>query len=249
MTTSSAAVLEDDDFGPRPPSQAQITIKNTNTDTKDSDDDFGPARPANLPISTSSSVSTSDEKKTKRKNKRPAAYYQIHSERLPDKELYERSFMHRDTVTHLVYTKTDFLITTSKDGIVKFWKKVHASISFVKQFIAHTAPFTGVSASSNGGLLATVAKDEYLKIFDVENFDMIHQLKLPYLPGTCAFISAAGAPQRVAVADSTSGVVHVYRAQGGQEPLLTVNLHQSPVKLIKFNEPANIVVTTDAKGM
>ena len=41
-------------------------------------------------------------------------------------------------MTHLVYSKTDFLITASKDGILKFWKKNLSGIEFVKQFKAHT---------------------------------------------------------------------------------------------------------------
>jgi peptidylprolyl isomerase domain and WD repeat-containing protein 1 len=31
--------------------------------------------------------------------------------------------MHREQVTHLVVTRTEFVITASIDGVVKFWKK------------------------------------------------------------------------------------------------------------------------------
>ncbi len=37
--------------------------------------------------------------------------------------MYERSYMHRDTVTHTVVSKQQFVITASVDGHVKFWKK------------------------------------------------------------------------------------------------------------------------------
>jgi peptidylprolyl isomerase domain and WD repeat-containing protein 1 len=121
--------------------------------------------------------------------------------------------MHREVITHMVYTRTDFLITASKDGIVKFWKKVHGSVNFVKQFRAHVLPFTGLSASCNGFFLVSVSKDQFFKVFDVENFDNIHQLKLPYVPGTCAFVSTSANPQRVAVADSTSGAIRIYKPQ------------------------------------
>ena len=32
---------------------------------------------------------------------------------LPDQEMYEKSYMHRDVVTHLVVTATDFIVTAS----------------------------------------------------------------------------------------------------------------------------------------
>ena len=32
--------------------------------------------------------------------------------------------MHRDVVTHVTVTSTDFIITASQDGHIKFWKKL-----------------------------------------------------------------------------------------------------------------------------
>ena len=45
--------------------------------------------------------------------------------------------MHRDVVSHLAWTKTDYLISASVDGHVKFWKKQPKGIEFVKHFRAH----------------------------------------------------------------------------------------------------------------
>lgn len=47
----------------------------------------------------------------------------LYMENLPLSETYERSYMHRDVVTFVVVTKTDFVITASQDGHLKFWKK------------------------------------------------------------------------------------------------------------------------------
>ena len=42
-------------------------------------------------------------------------------------QAYEKSFMHREAVTHLsVSVKTNFLMTASQDGHVKFWHKMDA---------------------------------------------------------------------------------------------------------------------------
>ena len=82
---------------------------------------------------------------------------------LPTSEMYEKSYMHRDTVTHLIVTPSDFIITASRDGQLKFWKKQQTGIEFVKHFRAHLAPISGLSATTDGTLLASSASDKGLK--------------------------------------------------------------------------------------
>ncbi len=54
---------------------------------------------------------------------------------LPTCGRYEKSYMHRDIVTHTALSKTsEFVITGSADGHVKFWKKMLTGIEFVKHF-------------------------------------------------------------------------------------------------------------------
>lgn len=64
-------------------------------------------------------------------------YEKLYLENLPDTECYEKSYMHRDVITHIVTTKTDFIITASVDGHLKFWKKLEDGIEFVKHFRSH----------------------------------------------------------------------------------------------------------------
>jgi peptidylprolyl isomerase domain and WD repeat-containing protein 1 len=60
---------------------------------------------------------------------------QVYLQNLPSAAQYELSYMHRDVVTHIAVAKnTDFLITGSADGQVKFWKKMMTSVEFVKHF-------------------------------------------------------------------------------------------------------------------
>ena len=70
--------------------------------------------------------------------------------------------------------RTEFIITTSIDGHLKFWKKQDIGIEFVKHYRAHLAPVTGVSASADGQLFASVAEDGSAKVFDVINFGRSH---------------------------------------------------------------------------
>jgi WD40 repeat protein len=66
--------------------------------------------------------------------------------------------------------RTEFIITTSIDGHLKLWKKQDTGIEFVKHYRAHIAPITGISASADGQLCASISEDGNAKVFDVVNF-------------------------------------------------------------------------------
>ena len=74
--------------------------------------------------------------------------------------------------TNTFLRRTDFLITTSIDGNLKFWKKQEDGIEFVKHYRVHLSPIVAVSASTDGQLFATVSEDGTAKVFDVTNFGM-----------------------------------------------------------------------------
>ncbi|XP_015779408.1 PREDICTED: peptidylprolyl isomerase domain and WD repeat-containing protein 1-like [Acropora digitifera] len=97
----------------------------------DEDDVIGPM-PAPLP---------------KPKKKRVLEFEKVYLRNLPSAESYEKSFMHRDVVTHILVTVTEFLITASCDGHIKFWKKQEEGIEFVKHFKVHLGKYCGSLAS------------------------------------------------------------------------------------------------------
>ncbi len=79
--------------------------------------------------------------------------------------------MHKDQLSFVTITpSTDFLITSSVDGVVKFWKKVAGGIEFVKEFRAHVGEIRSVSVSADGRSFATAGVDKSIKIFDVITF-------------------------------------------------------------------------------
>jgi peptidylprolyl isomerase domain and WD repeat-containing protein 1 len=94
------------------------------------------------------SAASSDPKQDKQERQAREARMSLAA--LPDQEMYEKSYMHRDVVTHLVVAATDFIITASRDGQLKFWKKQQTGIDFVKHFRAHLAPIAGLSVSFDG---------------------------------------------------------------------------------------------------
>lgn len=100
--------------------------------------------------------------------------------------------MHRDVITHLVTTVTDFVITASVDGHVKFWKKMEEGIEFVKHFRSHLGAINSLTVNSTGTYLSTASIDKSVKIFDVINFDMINMIKLEFTPLCAEWIHSAG---------------------------------------------------------
>ena len=101
----------------------------------DSDDDFGPMPAAS---STAEILPEVSNEKVIKKARKVLAFEKTYIDSLPCAQQYERSFMHRDLVTHISVAKNaEFIITGSCDGHVKFWKKMPDNIEFVKHFQAH----------------------------------------------------------------------------------------------------------------
>ena len=101
------------------------------------------------------------------------AHEKAYLDQLPSSTRYTKSFMHRDALSYVTVTPfTDFIITTSVDGVVKFWKKQAVGIEFVKQYRGHIGPVTSVSASADGLIFVSASSDKTVKIFDVVNFGM-----------------------------------------------------------------------------
>lgn len=205
-----------------------------------SDDDVGPMP---MPAEASS-------KSTKRS--RTLQHEKLFLEHLPSASRYVKSLMHRDTINFVNVTPhTDFVITTSVDGHVKFWKKQTESIEFVKHYNAHLAMVVGTAVSADGLYFASIAADGSVKVFDVINFDLIHMLALPYTPRACAWVHKRGSADAVlAVAEEHSCTVHFYDARGGTEPLHSARqVHKKPCHILTYNERHHCIVSADTGGM
>ncbi|XP_074600089.1 peptidylprolyl isomerase domain and WD repeat-containing protein 1 [Brevipalpus obovatus] len=171
---------------------------------------------------------------------------------LPTCENYERSYMHVDTISHVLVTPTkDFLITIAIDGSLKFWKKTTGGIEFIKQFRAHRTAIQDVACSCDGSFLATISKDKSMKIFDVLNFDMINMFFFDHSPQSCEWIYTPGeAVPEIAVSREDSPVVYVYDGKGTKEPIHTLDLpHKAPVMKIRLNKVFSTVISVDKNSV
>ncbi|CAM9602696.1 unnamed protein product [Chrysoparadoxa australica] len=213
------------------------------SDSGSDSDDVGPR-----PLSMAPQPAQAAEPRQRKRVRKAGKFQKVISAALPCSGLYERSYMHRDIVTHVVMTCTDFLITASQDGHVKFWKKMPEDVEFVKHYHAHLGPVHDLACTADGTKLCSASADKTVKFYEVASFDMSHMLSLEYTPTKVAWINNKSRRGKVAVADADSGAVRVYATDGASEPLHTLTLHSSPVLCLAFNSAMGTVVSGDSKG-
>lgn len=207
-------------------------------DSESSDDDIGPALP-----------STEAPKKKRRK----LPYEKQYIAALPLGQRYSKSLMHKEQLAFCTFTPhTDFLVTSSVDGFVKFWKKVSGGIEFVKEFKAHNGEIKGVTVSADGRSFATVGDDNTVKIFDVVIFDLLAMLEPEVPPKAVCFVHGTGSSfPLLAVSSELDGRISIFDGRGeNQTPLHTVTgLHRKSVHAIAYNNAYDCVVSADEGGM
>ncbi|CAO1638833.1 unnamed protein product [Sympodiomycopsis kandeliae] len=177
----------------------------------------------------------------------------LYLDALPSASRYHQSFMHRSHVNHVCVTPfTNFVITTSVDGHLKFWKKQEVGIEFVKHFRAHLGSVTAVSVSADGGIFASAGSDQSIKVFDVMNFDLINMVKVDYIPRSLCWIHKKGRAETIlAVTAQDSNVIRLYDGRGHDgKPYAEIDtIHRKPIHLMSYNESMDCVISADESGM
>jgi len=160
--------------------------------------------------------------------------------------------MHREPLAYVTVTPTtDFVITASVDGVIKFWKKQAVGIEFVKQYRGHLGPVSTVSVSADGSLFASASNDKTVKIFDVVNFDLFNMMTLPYVPKAICFVNKRSSmTSLLAISDADSSNIYIYNAREDATPLHALEkLHSRPVHIMTYNAAHDCVVSVDNGGM
>lgn len=226
--------------------EAKKHAREPSADVSSDDDDMGPMP---MPAGDGSGAAKDTERAKRRKT---LQYERLYLDQLPSADRYAKSLMHRDTINFVSVTRhTAFLITTSVDGHVKFWKKQASGIEFVKHYRAHVATIVGACTSADGAYFATIAADGTVKVFDVLNYDLINMIELPYTPRACCWVHRRGRADIVlAVAEENTPNVHFYDGRGDGTPTHTVShIHREPVHILEYNEPYDCIVSADVGGM
>jgi len=245
-TTSKSTTMAEEDTKSNKRSRSEdegmihpyLKSKNANNSDSSSDDDMGPQLP-----------SAAAPKKKRRK----LPYEKLYVSALPTSPQYSKSLMHKEQLSFITMAPlTDFLITSSADGVVKFWKKGADGIEFVKEFKAHVGEIRSVSISSDGRSFATAGVDKTIKLFDVVTFDLLSMLSLEFLPKCVCWVHQRGASiPLLAVSDEVNHNIRIYDGRGENEvPIHTITgLHRSVVSLMAFNDAYNCVISADENGM
>ncbi|KIW71942.1 hypothetical protein PV04_00168 [Phialophora macrospora] len=203
----------------------------------ESDDDFGPALPSSVPP----------------KKKRKLPYESLYVDALPKGVKYSKSLMHKDQLVSVTVAPSpvDFVITTSVDGVVKFWKKIAVGIEFAKEYRAHEGRILSSSVSFDGALFATAGDeaDNTVKIFDVVTFDLLSILTLESAASCVCWVHRRGVSPTLAVAVGKE--ILIYDASGDlQAPMHTLSsIHRAPVVVMAYNPAFDCVISADAGGM
>lgn len=177
----------------------------------------------------------------------------VYIQNIPSCGAYEKSYMHQEILSHVHVTKSQFLITTSNDGVIKFWKKTTNGIEFVKKFKSHAFPITDISVTPSGSELASISRlDSTAKIFDIINFDMINMFVLKFKPNCVEWInSAETSNENLIITDSMSPNIFIFDArQSNGEPKRVLNeVHSSTISRIQFNLKYKTIVSADEDGV
>jgi len=210
---------------------------------EESEDEIGPTIP---------SESTSTPSSSSLVNKVPLSTREDFLSLLPSAELYEKSFMHREAITHIIFTpRTDFLITASCDGIVKWWKKAATGIEFVKQFSSHNGAITSLCASPDGFQVFSVGDDKTVKFYDVATFDLTDIITLPFFPSAAMWCFQPGSVRPYfAVSERYEPTIHLFNADKvNNTESIKVKLHGAPVIAMTYLPIIDACISADTRGI
>jgi peptidylprolyl isomerase domain and WD repeat-containing protein 1 len=212
-----AKILHNSSYFSHPALRSEtVYIMTTISVNNESDDEFGPQL-----------VSHDSPKQKKRRI--ASDWERHHLENLPLAQFYEHSYMHRDVVTHICVCKaTEFIITGSQDGHVKFWKKMTKGIEFVKHYQAHLGAINAMEISVDEKQLVTTSSDQMIKFFEIVGFDMSNMIAVNYCPTAAVWLNDI-VSNRVGVADKNCSKIRIYSATGTSDPLHEVCIHNHPV--------------------
>lgn len=113
-------------------------------------------------------------------------------------------------------------------------------VEFAKHFRAHTGFITCAALSDGHERMITVSPaDKTIKIFDVQNQDLLDMLKLSFQPYACEFVELDEMKNTfIYVSDSNSGNISVIdeNVEDKDKVIKVLTFHQASVRLMKFSK-------------
>lgn len=146
---------------------------------------------------------------------------------------------------------SDFIITTSVDGFVKFWKKMARGIEFAKEYRAHNGRIQCTCLSADGTAFASAGDedDKSIKLYDVLTFDLLSMINLGTASQCICWVHKPGSAPLLAV--GVGKEIQIYDGRGEQLTPLHVleSIHRAPVVAMGYNPTYDCVLSADESGM
>jgi len=241
----------DDEVGPPIPPGAGGAASKAEEESSD-EEDVGPVAPPSEDSPKETKKRANEGELPPKKRRKKMQNEDVFLNKLPSANQYEFSYLHRDTLTKLVCTKrNDFVLTASRDGWLKFWKKVPFNIEFAKQYRVFDNRITNIATTVDGELCAVSGEDKDVAIFNVSSFDMMCRITLPFSPGQIEWVHHTRKSVSLLAATSRdNGEIKIFTPMQMKNELArnTIQVHRSPVMILRYNHGFDCCISVDVKG-
>ena len=199
----------------------------------------------------------------------PKASSSWYHPQVPNTAHYHVSWMHANTVTHVAHCPSlGVILTASRDGVVKFWKRLSVvsstaaasasePVEFVKAITAHAAPVVSLCVATTTTLAASVDQAGHVQFYDIALFDAAARMHLGqpqqqyrWAPRQATWVTSTVDRAQVLVVAAVSGPLQVVSPESSTV-LQTLWMHgqDTTVTAMVFNPVHQCVLSGDQRGM
>lgn len=178
---------------------------------------------------------------------------------LPSSEMYFKSYMHKQAVQFVVVSpETDFFVSMSVDGIVKFWHRKDKDIEFVKGVNTKDGTFNSYTVSHDGQFVATGSCNGKVSVFSVASLDLVSHFDFGVQEKVVvAFLNDVDTPiYELAVALEGTNSIQILDAleklEGGASPTILnkfEDIHRASITCMAFLSSYKCMVSCDRDGL
>jgi peptidylprolyl isomerase domain and WD repeat-containing protein 1 len=208
------------------------------------------------------------EAKTSQKSRKQGRKSSRLLDEIPTPAHYHVSFMHRQTVTHVISSsRHGYIVTACDEGVVKFWKRTSTEppedtlknstddepatpcLEFCKSYTAHIGPVFALCLDPSEDTVASIGKDGLIKLYDVSTFDATAMVKTSHSFGRAAcFLRDAAKDLLLAISNASNGNIYIYSI-GTLQLVQTLAFHSKPVTALAYNIKHECCVSCDEQGI
>lgn len=172
---------------------------------------------------------------------------------LPQNERYIHSYTIDSEITVLTKALNDSLVITGDfNGNLKFWKVIDGdSLTMLKTYKSHKNEVKQLILNPDESKLLSVGRDDNkVVIFDLASIDLIHSIKLSFVPNTTTpYTTCWFQEDKVLFSEfETNNLVYVL-LDDDSTVLELPKIHKFPILYIGYHRNNNFFISIDSKSM